>query len=191
MAAKAFALKKELRAWARAAAAATDAAYRRSASRAIAAAVLAHPAYTAAKTVFVYRGAPFEPDTDAIIAAALASGRRVCAPRTREAPRMDAVLFSADTVFCPGPFGIPEPAGAPLPPGEIDLALVPCLAASPDGVRLGHGGGYYDFFLRGCPAKRLCLCFSALLKAEIPAEPWDIPMDAVIAETGVYPPPRV
>ena len=98
---------------------------------------------------------------------------------------MDAVPVEPDTVWQPGPFGIPEPIGAPFPPKEIDLAVVPCVSAAPSGLRLGHGGGYYDAFLAGTGAYRLCLCFSALLADSIPAEAHDLKMDAVVTERAV------
>ena len=68
--------------------------------------------------------------------------------------------------------GIPEP----------DLILVPCVAASPGGIRLGHGAGYYDRFLAEHSGKAVCLCFRALLRADLPMEETDIPMDLVISD---------
>ena len=161
---------------------ALPAAERDEASAAIARAVLSHPAFLAARTVFVYVSLPQEPDTAAICAAALARGKRLCLPRCAAPPNMEAVAVTENTTLRPGRLDIQEPAGEPVPPEEIDLAIVPCVAASPDGVRLGHGGGYYDAFLAACPAVKLCLCYAALLRPDLPTDPWDIRMDAVITE---------
>ena len=57
--------------------------------------------------------------------------------------------------------------------GPDALALVPCLAASRDGVRLGRGGGYYDRFLAGFAGRALLACPAALVFDTLPADPWD------------------
>jgi 5-formyltetrahydrofolate cyclo-ligase len=51
----------------------------------------------------------------------------------------------------PNMWGIPEPTqGVPVEPGEIDLVLVPLLAADQGGHRVGYGKGFYDRFLKDC-----------------------------------------
>ena len=158
--------------------------YKAEASRAIERAVLSHPAYRAAETVFVYFSLPSEPDTRGIIAQALRDGKRVCVPRCREKPQMDAAQIHSPREMTLGPLGIPEPpADAPaLDPQEIGLALVPCLAAGKNGSRLGHGAGYYDAFLARSRAAKICLCFGRLLRNDIPMTAQDIWMDGVITE---------
>lgn len=157
--------------------------YKREASAAIAEKLSAHPAYLSAKTVFIYIGTPREPDTAAIIRSALAAGKRVFVPRCGKKPQMDAVEITAQTVFYPNRFGIFEPqAGRCAAPEEIELTVVPCVAADKNGVRLGHGGGYYDVFLQTCRCPAVCLCFSSLLADGLPAEAHDVPVTAVITE---------
>ncbi|MEO0377683.1 MAG: 5-formyltetrahydrofolate cyclo-ligase, partial [Cyanobacteria bacterium P01_A01_bin.17] len=53
----------------------------------------------------------------------------------------------------PGKYGIMEP-NATLPilsPAVADLILIPALACSAQGYRLGYGGGYYDRLLSQWP----------------------------------------
>ena len=72
-----------------------------------------------------------------------------------------------------------EPAGTFRP----DLAVVPGLAFDRRGRRLGFGGGYYDHYF--AHASRLTLagfCFSFQLCREVPADPWDVTMDAVCTD---------
>ncbi len=183
--------KREFRQRCRAISAECSAEYRRDASANIAGYVLASPAYEKARMLFVYVSVPTEPDTALLIDRALRDGKRLCVPRCREKPRMEAVLLRDAGDLLPGAYGIPEPAdGEIVPPRDIDLALIPCVAASREGARLGHGAGYYDAFLQGTGMEKWCLCFDRLLFDALPAAPWDEPMDAVVTETGVYRPEK-
>jgi 5-formyltetrahydrofolate cyclo-ligase len=80
----------------------------------------------------------------------------------------------------PGPLGIPQPpAGAP----EItpDLLLVPLLAATLDGIRLGQGGGYYDRALAALRAKgpvtAVGLAWEVQIADFLPQDGWDQRLD--------------
>ena len=68
-----------------------------------------------------------------------------------------------------------------------DLILIPALAASEDGTRLGQGGGWYDRTLphRAPSAPIVAVVFDdEVLKAGIiPAEPHDVPVDAIVTPT--------
>ncbi|KAL3312015.1 hypothetical protein Ciccas_009401 [Cichlidogyrus casuarinus] len=79
--------------------------------------------------------------------------------------------------------------------GGIDLMIVPGLAFTPSGARLGRGGGYYDQYLEGyCPsfearhgfrAKqpfKVALSFSEQIIASLPMENHDVSVDLVLAE---------
>ncbi len=162
--------------------------YRAAAGRAILDRVCSLPAYGRAEVLFVYVSVGNEPDTREIILRALRDGKRVCVPRCRRKPHMDAVEIHGLDALVPGALGIPEPekTAPALAPESIGLALVPCVAASPDGGRLGHGAGYYDAFLRGLPCEKVCLCFEKLLCGQIPMGAQDQWMDRVISETGVF-----
>ena len=87
-----------------------------------------------------------------------------------------------------GAFGISEPRRDRCPlvgVAEIDLAIVPALALTPRGERLGRGGGHYDRLL-GDPdmrARRVGVCFDCQLYDRLPVEPHDCSVDVVITET--------
>ena len=65
--------------------------------------------------------------------------------------------------------------------------LVPGVAFSKDGKRLGKGGGYYDKFLSKEPEhKTIALAYEFQLTDEIPAEEHDKPVDVIVTEFCIY-----
>ena len=167
-------------------AAAMTAEERQAASQRITQFVLSACAYGQANTVFLYVSTDREPDTAELIRQAIRDGKRVCVPRCREKPWMDAAELKDPALLVPGAYGIREPKGGIIvPPEEIDLAIIPCVAADGNGMRLGHGAGFYDAFLSGTGMQKWCLCFEKLLLDSLPAAPWDVAMDAVVTEAGI------
>ena len=158
--------------------------YRQEASREITRQVLELPFWKQAGTVMMYCSLPGEPDTRSLMEAALKEGKTLLLPRCFEAGRMEALPVRNPSELRPGTLGIPEPAkpdeGTEIP--EPDLILVPCMAAAPSGIRLGHGAGYYDRFLAEHSGKTVCLCFRKLLRSDLPAEETDVSMDLVISD---------
>ena len=70
---------------------------------------------------------------------------------------------------------------------EADLIVIPALAASADGTRLGQGGGWYDRALMhrspGVPVVAAIFDDEVLEAGIIPAEPHDVPVDAIVTPT--------
>lgn len=146
------------------------------------------PAWHDAGTVLCFASIGLEPDTRPILNQILQSGRTLCLPRQTSTPGvMDAHLIRQLSQLQPGLHGIPEPPEqAPvISPQQIDLILAPCLAAAPDGTRLGHGGGYYDRFFAQSPAFRAVLCPHVLVFDHLPAGPLDLTAHCILTETGV------
>ena len=158
--------------------------YRREASREITRQVLSLPIWKKAGTVMAYWSLPAEPDTRELMETALREEKTLLLPRCLDRSRMAALPVRNLTGLKPGALGIPEPEpaedGTKVP--EPDLILVPCVAAATNGARLGHGAGYYDRFLAEHPGRTVCLCFRALLRADIPVEGTDIATDMVITD---------
>jgi len=88
---------------------------------------------------------------------------------------------------CVGPFGISQP---PLHAAEVvpDLVLVPLVAIDRRGTRVGRGKGHYDRVLaplRRNGARMVGVGWSSqLIGQEVPADPWDVPLDAFASPDG-------
>ncbi|MFT3761239.1 MAG: 5-formyltetrahydrofolate cyclo-ligase [Pseudoxanthomonas sp.] len=91
-------------------------------------------------------------------------------------------------------FGIPEPATEPagaLEPEAMALVVMPLVGFDADGHRLGMGGGWYDrsfAFRRFAPAPPYLVGvgFDAQRIDSLPAQEWDVHVDAVCTETTTY-----
>jgi 5-formyltetrahydrofolate cyclo-ligase len=88
---------------------------------------------------------------------------------------------SALSDLSPGKFGIREPVAGGSPE-TLDLIVVPGLAFTTDGYRLGRGGGFYDRFLSRVPGYtvKVGVCFAFQLLPEIPHIEHDVKVDALI-----------
>ena len=130
-----------------------------------------------------------EADIRPVLRAALAAGKTLLLPRTGADLRLTfgRVVDLAD--LTPDAFGIPAPpVTAPVPdPAETDLMLLPLCAADRAGHRLGHGGGCYDRYLAEHPVRalRLGVALGHQLLPEVPADPWDRPLDACATPAGI------
>jgi 5-formyltetrahydrofolate cyclo-ligase len=84
-----------------------------------------------------------------------------------------------------GVWNIPVPATGELV--RPTALLVPLVGFDAKGYRLGYGGGYYDRTLAGLSPKPLAIGIGYELGRllTIHPQPHDIPMDAIVTETGV------
>jgi len=162
-------------------------AYRREADRKILETLLSSRSWQRASGVFVYVSIGAEPDTRALIRSALTAGKRVYVPLCCPERVMRAVRIRSLYELRPGLHAIPEPPAeaADAGAGELSIAIVPCVTVTASGLRLGHGGGYYDRFLRRRDCEALCLCYAEMLAESLPEEPWDVRMDGVLTEKGL------
>ncbi len=81
----------------------------------------------------------------------------------------------------------PDPdAGDPIDPEAVDVVVVPGLAFTPDGRRLGQGGGWYDRFLARTRPDCLGIgvAFDVQIVDDVPTEQHDVLLELVITESG-------
>lgn len=149
--------------------------------------LLACPEFREAQVVMVFLSLPTEINTTPIALRAWQERKRVAAPKVSwEQKRMLAVeIRSLTDDVAESTLGIHEPiGGAPIPPGEIDLVIVPGLGFDHYGNRLGRGRGFYDQFLAH-PEFRGVACayaFDEQVTDAVPVGPQDQPVDMLVTD---------
>ena len=84
-----------------------------------------------------------------------------------------------------GAYSIMEPQNTScVSPGEIDVMIVPGVAFTLSGKRMGRGKGFYDKYMshKDFRALKIGVCYSVQIVDDIPCEEHDIAMDAVICK---------
>ena len=134
--------------------------------------------------VAVYLASPREIDLSLFIEKMLAKGVMIVAPRwngkTYEMAKLESLNPSS---LRRGPMGILEPENAEIiPPECIRAWIVPGLAFTRDGRRLGYGGGWYDRLLGAAPpdAVKLGVAYPFQILPSIPCEETDIMLSDVV-----------
>lgn len=134
--------------------------------------------------VAVYLASPQEIDLSPFIRKMLDAGVRVVAPRWNGETYVLAVLKGLDDAHLrQGPMGILEPAEPEIVPSkEVGTWLVPGLAFTRDGKRLGYGGGWYDRLLAEAPkdALKIGIAHAFQVVDDLPSESHDILLTKVV-----------
>ena len=160
------------------------------AAEAIADHMLAWDAVRRAVTVAAYVSVGREPGTGLLLDALHAAGKRVLLPVLRADNDLDWAVYTGELV--PASRGLLEPVGPLLGVTAIadaDVVLVPGLAASAGGDRLGRGGGSYDRALarvgEGVPIG--ILLHEDETGLDVPTEPHDRRVTHTVTPAGVSP----
>ena len=163
---------------------------RSSAARAISRHLTAAPEVRRAATVAAYVAVGSEPGTAPLLSALLAAGKRVILPVLQPSMDLDWAVYAGDQDLAPAPRGLLEPVTPLLGPSAVataDVVLVPGLACSPTGERLGRGGGSYDRALGRVPVGTFTcvLLYSPEVGVAVPVEPHDRPVTAACSPEGI------
>lgn len=188
------ALRRELRARARSLEAGSGTDPERGPAERIADRVLALPEIAEARSVLTCLSFGDELDTWGLAERLLEAGKQVYVPRADPRDRrlhVHRYPCELETLS----FGLRQPPrGAPEVPEErveeaIDAVLVLGLGFDRRGIRLGHGGGYFDRFLGVHPdLLAIGLAAEVQIVERLPREPHDVPMDLVVTDERVLRP---
>ena len=136
-----------------------------------------------AKGVFaVYLASKDEIDLSFLIERLWAAGCRVVVPAWRDGT-YKLVAYSSETELFAGLMGILEPVPegegvSTVAEGDVAVWIVPGLAFSRSGARLGYGGGWYDRFLSKSDPSSISLgvAYPFQIVDDLPLEPHDLPL---------------
>ena len=89
--------------------------------------------------------------------------------------------------FVKSSLGVSEPVnGETIDLNQINGVVVPALAFSQTGHRLGRGKAYYDRALNKYKGKKIGVCFGLSLQKDLPHEDHDICFHQIITESSIY-----
>lgn len=160
------------------------------AAQAIGSALLDAPEVRRAATVAAYVSVGSEPGTSALLDDLLAAGKRVILPVLLPDNDLDWAPYRGPGSVEPAQRGLLEPVAPPLGLAAVataDAVLVPGLAVSRTGMRLGRGGGSYDRALGRVPVGTFTcvLLYDDEIGLDVPAAPHDRPVTAAASPAGV------
>jgi len=124
-----------------------------------------------------------EPDTSSVRLALADAGYEVLLPRVVD-DHLEWVLDGPETTT--STMGIDEPTGPSVPLAPVRALLIPALAVTLAGDRLGKGGGYYDRVLSTLePSSTVvaAIVHDSDITDEIPCEPHDRRVDWILTPT--------
>ncbi|KAA9130808.1 5-formyltetrahydrofolate cyclo-ligase [Marinihelvus fidelis] len=152
-----------------------------------------HPLVQSAQTIAAYSAFDGEPDLAPWLISLAAAGTRIALPviSTEQRGLMRFRHWQAGNALGPNTLGIDEPgSGEWFAPGSIDIILVPLVAWTRSGQRLGMGAGYYDRFLAARDDSRrpatVGVAYECQRAETLQVDDWDIPMDHVVCEAGWF-----
>ncbi len=160
---------------------------KKEADRAITTALGVAAEWQQANVICLYMSEPEEVGTQELFIGALNEKKEVVLPRSgKNGLTLHRARSLADLTR--GAFGILEPKSSceKIVPGDVDLFIVPGLAFDRQGNRLGSGKGFYDRLLSGLQGIKIGLAYRVQVVAQVPHSSYDVPMDMVVTEKGVY-----
>jgi 5-formyltetrahydrofolate cyclo-ligase len=130
-----------------------------------------------------------EADIRPLMAHLRARGARLCLPVVLDRETIVFRAWEPDAPVVKTGFGTtgPGPEAALLEP---DILLVPLSAFDTAGNRIGYGAGHYDRAIdrlkaKGRAPKLIGIAFDCQEVASVPVEPHDVPLDAILTESGL------
>jgi len=148
------------------------------------------PEYRDAATVLGYMNFGSEFASDLFAARVLAEGRRLALPKVnRHTNQLDLYwVEDLESQLAQGLWGIREPVVERCERlgtlNEVEFALLPGVAFTREGARLGYGGGFYDKLLARMAHRPalVAAAFSLQLVEQLPQEATDIKVERIVTE---------
>ncbi|QED48635.1 5-formyltetrahydrofolate cyclo-ligase [Cytobacillus dafuensis] len=141
------------------------------------------------KTIGITISKQSEVDTYQIIRKAWEEGKQIvipkCLPKLREMVFRTFCQFDQLECVYSGLFEPIEAETEEVSKSDIDLLIIPGLAFTEKGFRLGFGGGYYDRYLTEYKGRTVSLAFHPQIVSDLPIEYHDMPVNKIITPSKV------
>lgn len=111
--------------------------------------------------------------------------KRFCFPKIIQFAQSTMDFFEPGNTFHDSAFGMKEPTGNYVAREEIDLFIIPGIAFSRQGYRIGYGKGFYDHYLSGLDVPKVGVAYDFQILNQIPHHEQDQRMTALVSEKGV------
>lgn len=135
-------------------------------------------AYKEAKTVAIYY--PMNQEVDLLDL--LKDDKVFCFPKVISYPASMMDFFEPGETYELSAFGIHEPTGDYVSSYDIDLFLVPGVAFSNQGGRIGYGKGFYDKYLKNVQAKKIGVMYEFQRIDAFELSEFDTLLDELVSE---------
>lgn len=165
----------------------TSADYLKIAAHRISNKILASSEFAKAANVGAYYSTGSEIPTHDLISKMIKCDKKVYLPRVVNNTEMVFSQICDMTELRTSEFftGIMEPNSQAPTAGQIDVMLVPAVAASYDGCRLGYGRGYYDRYLAKHDTLTIVPLLAKQVTKRLPADRYDIKIDIIVTEEKI------
>lgn len=136
--------------------------------------------YLNAKCVAIY--APIRGEVDLL--RLKDDGKKIVYPKVISMANSSMDFFEEGTHLVETAFSLWEPTGAYVSKNDIDLILIPGLAFTKTGKRIGYGKGFYDLFLKDFSGSMIGVAYGFQIVEEFATHDQDIRIPQVVTEEG-------
>ena len=137
-----------------------------------------------AKSVGAYYSIGSEVKTQDILQEILKSGKEIALPKVVKKDLVFKKINSFSDLE-QGNFSVMEPKDDCKDVKKIEVIIVPAIALTRNGYRLGYGFGYYDRYLSGKKSKTIALSYSKQVIRSFPYSDHDVRIDCIVTEDEV------
>lgn len=140
--------------------------------------------YRNARIIGGYHAVGSEVHTRDILQEILNAGKDLALPKVEK----DDLAFKKISSFSDlevGNFSVMEPKERCETVKKLEVILVPAIALTREGYRLGYGFGYYDRFLHEKRSKKIALSYSKQIVKSIPHDSHDVKVDCIVTEDEI------
>jgi len=140
--------------------------------------------FRSAKSIGAYYSIGSEVQTQDILQEILNAGKQLALPKVVK----NDLVFKKITSFSDleqGNFSVMEPKEKCESVKNLDVIIIPAIALTRDGFRLGYGFGYFDRFLHGKKSKIIALSYAKQIVKSFPRDDHDVKINCIVTEDEV------